>query len=347
MATLADGASIKGRNDRSKLKEADEALRTLAGAAGGPATEAATVLADTLQVGLAALAKVIEDRAKREAIGWFLQQVGQDLCYHDDDATLKVSESDTAEVKQRKLVMASLRRELTGYWFPTLCKLAGSDNDLTQYGAGAKLLEALRSALAKDVRSWPGVAVGLGLGVTFWESAHQTTNPLDCPIEAAPAAGDSRSEACDALREIRKAGAAFMDAIISGQAATTALSALSVRVDGANHKPKMAGLYSDGFQVAACVAALPLFFDQHGDLLASGMDHAERTEAILVGGLASTPACWAIVGKGVPKTGDSACDELNPEVRRAAPVTCSRKAPSFASSRPRSAWRGPRWTWAG
>jgi hypothetical protein len=313
-AVSTEAVSTRHTNATKMVSEAASA----AGLTGGPVGEVATVALDTLQVGLAALAKVIEDRAKREAIGWFLQSVGNDLCWRDappgspQPATVEQTEQEKKDAAQRALEV-TLRRELTAYWFPTLCKLAGSNNDLTQYGAGAKLLEALRSALAKDVRSWPGVAAGLGLGAAFWESSELSSNGnlLECAPGGSLFSKDDRKADCAALTEVRKAGAVFMDQLLVGQSATNALSTLSARLDAVNHKGKGA-LYSDGFQVAACAAAIPFYFDQYGGWPTGGsdgpgMDRAQQTEAVLVAALAQTPACWTMVGKGVLK---SSCEAL-------------------------------------
>ncbi len=302
------GGKEGGKTGEDRQREAAKAVRELGISPAGPVGEAATAALDALQVGLAALAKVIEDRAKREAIGWFLQTVADDLCWRDPALTAAPPAAPAAselpnhglnpqtEAQKRATEMA-LRRELTTYWFPTLCNLAGSNNDLSQYGAGAKLLETLRSALAKDVRSWPGVASGLGLGAAFWTSIGEHSNLLEC----APGGTLADSVSCKALGELRRAGAAFMEEILAGQSATIALSTLSTRIDAANHKTA-SELHSEGFQVSACAAAIPLYFDQHQGSITGAMDRAEKTESLLVAALASTPACWTIVGKGLVKS---------------------------------------------
>lgn len=97
--------------------------------------------------------------------------------------------------------------------------------------------------------------------------------------------------------------------------------------------PAETKFYVEGLQMAACAASLPYVFDTSGDMLPTvethktdttkkdssqptadatktdppqpavdtpspNLDRAQKAEALLVAGLASSPACWAIVGKG-------------------------------------------------
>jgi hypothetical protein len=255
--------------------------------------------AESLQVSLAALAKLIEDRAKREGLGWFLQKVGEDLCGLGDEP-----DKATAETKL-------VQREIRAYWFPALCSLAGKSSDLMmQYGGGGKLLEGIRGALASDVKGWPGAAAGLGLSSVFW--AGLTTKPAEnlfqCPI-------DGKADECKSVELLRKAASVFVGQIFAGDSATSALLGLGSRIDTANRKVTTtdASLQVEGLQVAACAASVPFYFDTYGDSLPTmhtsnafapgspDLDRSQKSEALLIAALASAPACWSIVGKGLDK----------------------------------------------
>jgi hypothetical protein len=72
----------------------------------GAAIDAASFTATTVATGLQALARVIEDRAKREGIGWFLQQVGDNLCGVADE------EKDELRYTQALLPYSTALRQL-------------------------------------------------------------------------------------------------------------------------------------------------------------------------------------------------------------------------------------------
>ncbi|WP_441286187.1 hypothetical protein ACSRUE_27515 [Sorangium sp. KYC3313] len=330
------------------------ALPEVLGGSTGIAGEVTTAALNFATVGLTALAKLIEDRAKREGIGWFLERVGRDLCGLDaaipqspnvleqivDEPNNGLAEAERTQAKQivAKLNAATKKRaegeaqvvyrEMRTFWFPALCSLAGKTNDLTQYGGGGKLFEALRGAVASDVTGWPGAAAGLGLGYAFWSGIVPQNQPKNNPFLCTP---DDTTGACASVLQIRRAGATFVEQMLSGQSPTASLFALSGRLDTANldtSPPANPRLHVDGFQVAACAAAMPYYFDEHGDLLPTydpaakqanagkndsaalaeaSLDRTQKTEALLVAAFASAPACWSIVGKGVEVSG---CEAL-------------------------------------
>ncbi|XXT17120.1 hypothetical protein WME94_43520 [Sorangium sp. So ce429] len=304
-------------------------VASVVGAEVGLAGDVASVAVNALEVGLAALAKVIEDRAKREGIGWFLQRVGDDLC------GLGAPSADAST----ELV----RREIRAFWLPSLCALAADakSSGFVQYGGGGKLFETLRAALARDVEAWPGVAAGLGLGHAFFKAAGVTPKPaslFECtPPEPRAAIAASRwpqSDLCRATMALRRDGASFLARIRAGQSATASLSTLASRLSAENRHLVGSNmvLYDDGLQIAACAASIPFFFDEHGEMLstveriktvkagetavtpdtAGSLDRAQRTATLLVAAMSGTPACWTIVGKGVDR---ATCEPLRGRTR--------------------------------
>ncbi len=133
---------------------------------------------DALVVALQGLAKLVADRAKREAIGWALDNLATDVC--------------GGEVKKA--------------WLPALCNLATAQR-LSAYGAGAALIDAVRGAIQSDVVGWPAAAASLVAGklysaqlkVTTCESSSNECKALDevraatGRLVAAALAGDALS----------------------------------------------------------------------------------------------------------------------------------------------------------
>ncbi|MFO7562318.1 MAG: hypothetical protein R6X02_06715, partial [Enhygromyxa sp.] len=88
----------------------------------------------------AALTKFVQERAKREALSWVLDQMARDLCVDDKR------------------------------WFPHLCALA-KDDRLGSYAADSALLEALQGALLEDTRSWPGTMIEATVNKNYEEES--------------------------------------------------------------------------------------------------------------------------------------------------------------------------------
>src|SRR5260221_3279575 len=105
----------------------------------------ASVSSDLVTVALQGLAKFVADRAKQEAVGWFLDEVGDSLCREGES-------------------------EIRDYWLPHTCTLA-VEQRLSYYGAGAELLDGLHQALVVDARGWPGAGAGAALGGGFYADA--------------------------------------------------------------------------------------------------------------------------------------------------------------------------------
>lgn len=305
---------------------------------GGPAI--ADFSMQVLQTSLTALAKLIEDRAKREGIAWFLQRVGADMCGEGDPDTARGSEATLRETlhaascfdadkkeeaaQKRKEATentsgrkALIQREIRTYWFPALCGLAGKSGELlSQYGGGGKLLDGLRSAVAADMKGWPGASAGLGLGAALWTdlALKPHDNLFFCQ-------GDkSDRDECNAVTRVRRAGASFIGEVMAGGSTTAAFAALGGKLDAANgwalEMPGAVGpngvagkpvpeakLFSAAFQVAACTASVPAFFEQNAASIenATDLDPVGQAQVLTIAAFAATPACWTITGKGMIK----------------------------------------------
>src|SRR5207244_13576573 len=146
------------------------------------------VSADAIASFASGLARFIVDRAKREGIGWFLQEMGQQLCGWSKPPT-------------------PAQLELRSYWFPKLCSLAENKEQFAGYGAGGRLFEALRAAVVSDLSGWPAAGGGFALGSVFWSASAQAGSVLDCQSDEGRSVG-----ACPSLLRVRKAGGPFGDA---------------------------------------------------------------------------------------------------------------------------------------
>ncbi len=269
----------------------------------------AAISARLVETGLAALAKVIEDRAKREGLVWFLETMRDNLCGTETDAACQSSPGDATQACQ-------IRAEVRTHWFPATCALASHTNSYLQYGGGSDLVKALRGSLASDLRGWPGAASGLGVGAAYWkimvDAAAKASVPAapGAPVTPPALAGhlmtcSEKSKrdtpACKAANRVRIAGAKLVTDFIAGANAAVAFDDFAGAIDAANRNG--AGFRSDGFQMAACAAAIPLAYLAHGDAVRNDLDarRFDQAEALLLAALAGTPACFAIVGQGVPK----------------------------------------------
>lgn len=235
-----------------------------------------------VDVGLRALASVILDRARREALVWFVERLHEDVCGGEG-----FSEGPNAAAYS----------EIRTYWLPTTCRLAGKPLDFLQYGGGAELLSALRGAIATDVGAWPSAALGFGVASSFWVDAKGAGTLSSCD------AGDpkNRSPVCLAARELRGAAAGFFVDVARGANAALRLSELAGTIDRLNvtKEGKTPSFHSPALQVAACAASIPLVFQQYGDLVRETRPGRNaETEALLLAALTTSPACFSLVGKG-------------------------------------------------
>ena len=241
-------------------------------AAFGP--DLTTFTTQAIVTAIEALAKLVIDRAKREAIGWLLKNVEDYLCNGDDTVHL----------------------ELRTYWFPSLCQLAG-DEPPDKYGAGAVLVQRLRAAIASDLRGWPGALVSIVAGALY----ESDTNPN----------GDMFAKPDDQITKVRQATINRITEIVAGGGAPTALAELSDDYDSINAQPapvNNSGVYSERLQVLACALSIPSVAQQYDKPFADAtLDGTDLGAAVLLTTFTSAPACWTIFGKGVDKT---ACEEF-------------------------------------
>ncbi|MBI5536970.1 MAG: hypothetical protein HY898_29890 [Deltaproteobacteria bacterium] len=230
-----------------------------------------------------ALAQVIVDRAKREGVGWFMVRLGKDLCRFNE----KPSTIPTLEIRT--------------FWLPATCALASQEIDWLQYGSGETQLEALRGAIAADVKGWAAAAGGLALGAAFFSDF----SPSQGSVFGCNLAGNANEDQCRSILAVRKAGHDFVADVLRGTNGSTALSNLSSAVTSAN---RMADgrLISLRFQLAACAASLPSIVTTYRKAVTNSIsDPTLAGEALAIGGLARTAACTPIfvgqVPSGAPK----------------------------------------------
>ncbi|MCC6528166.1 MAG: hypothetical protein IT373_36300 [Polyangiaceae bacterium] len=182
--------------------------------------------------GLTALAKVILDRAQREAIGWLLDRMAHEVC--QDDAGADPS-----------LLDPIAKREIRTHWAPSLCNLARGDR-LLSYGAGSALVTALRAAMLEDVRHLPAAAGGLALGALYARVAGTPASSVfGCDTDG------------DVVCRVRDAGETLVTGLISGRNAPQTLAAFGQRLQAA--LPPVDGKSAGNvvFRALACASALP------------------------------------------------------------------------------------------
>jgi hypothetical protein len=349
-----------------------------------------------LQRGLGALARVIADRAKREAIGWLLDDVASELCgtenapgkqakdvqvydvtiqkcegafdvtiddtswaikipdgetgsadqwtgkhqaavekIYDVDArlhsstqltltfgdstehsvtphpaggcvTVKRVSSDASAPNQTRFETTA-RAEVRDHWLPNLCALA-RDERLDHYGAGAALLEALQGALENDVRGWPGVIAGIGLGELHWAAEQSQSQPRSLAMaeckqfdrdecEAACAEKDTtcsdRCDTCDEVADLRSEGKRFVARLLEGRDPAMASRDLGTAISSIVVDETVTDA---PLELLACAASLPAEIA----LLEPEFAFLDRplTAAILAG-LVRAPACWELTGMGL------------------------------------------------
>ncbi|WP_428264506.1 hypothetical protein [Haliangium sp.] len=231
---------------------------------------------------LEALAKVIADRAKREAIGWVLASLERDLCSRSDD--------------------------IKDYWLPALCALAQKER-LAGYGAGSALLEVLRSAILEDLKRLPAAVIGMLAAEGFWRTAYQPPAGAGPPLAQATfaacgskefndAADQAGVNVCPQTRAVRDATLEAMRGFLAGGSGAHVLYEWSEASGRANRSVLPGGneayWLSPPLQLAACAAALPHSFQRNRPRFAL----RQRAAASFITALVTTSACWPLVGKG-------------------------------------------------
>lgn len=250
-----------------------------------------------LDVGIRAVASLIVDRAKRESIVWFTRRLHEDVC-------------------GGKAASEPTYREIRSFWFPTTCALAGGPIDFMQYG-DADLMRTLRGAIATDVATWHGVALGFGLGATLsadmkLDAGLLACDPgvetvLSCDTSAANSATcEARMKkqlACKAARDIRLSGARLAKSLASGANASLALYNFASDVERINayrvNDAQGRRFFSHRLELLACAAAVPYVFQEYGDLVRQTKPgKVEESKALLLAALTNSPACFSILGRG-------------------------------------------------
>ncbi|HRI72778.1 MAG TPA: hypothetical protein PK156_51430, partial [Polyangium sp.] len=260
-----------------------------------------------LSIALEGLAKLVVDRAKQEAVGWFLDTTGDQLCGED-------------KPKLEQL-------EVSTYWMPQLCSLA-STGRLSHYGAGAELLESLKANVEHDVRGWPGAFTGLAMGGVFWAEAksrlftaptHPASNAKEADkkqyvadkakydAESSMWECDTKTYAprgeCTSLKAIRLQTSERFTSLLKGDDPRSVFAKWGDDLQAQNrhaHGDAQA-LYSKSTQLIACASSLPLAYAKHQELFKDALPSDEaRAKAAWMAALTSAPACFTILGKGIP-----------------------------------------------
>lgn len=305
LAAMMQKRELSGRVGDFTALAAATTSSAVEGAYGATGLDLAAVSVRLAETGLAALAKVIEDRAKREGLVWFLETMHENLCGEEPDPKKPDPCESPADGTAQQT--CQIQAEVRTTWFPATCALASRTSAFLQYGGGGDLLKALRGAIASDLKGWPGAASGLALGAAYWKALYPKDDTGSFMACATP--GCRETDPCKVTGKVRRAGAKLVADFIAGANATTALYDLSGEIDAVNRVTvkvedgERVIFRSDPFQVAACVASIPLVFQDHTERVRDKLkDRFQQSEALLLGALAGTPACFAIVGEGVPRT---------------------------------------------
>ncbi len=262
---------------------------------------------------LQGLAKLVVERAKYETAAWMLERLGKDMCLPDDD---------------EKPGLRAFKGEMSRYWAPRLCKRAESAL-LWEYGTSTATLQALRGDIEADVKSWPGHAVGLGLGTVLRTDAKGLCAGKDTAalcMGACPVCNPDRADthACDvidplscpgnpktftalgrAVDGVRNGTAKRLTAILEGRSAPLALSELgddlakaNAATPATNKAPGKNRLFSDKIAVLACAATLPEVVATYREKLGELGSEESKTRTAALVGFVHAKACFDLVGKG-------------------------------------------------
>lgn len=276
LETLADRSPLVGLAEAvQKARSEDHGLLT------GALTSAQ--LATTVTTAAQALAEVIVDRAKREAIGWLLDTMAAEACSSTDES-------------------AWVRSEVEQHWLPSLCTLAKKDR-AGHYGAGAAQLSALQSAIRTDLEGMPGAALGLLMAHFYFErtfdpvegvarASRPVASVLECS-EPGTTAEHGGFDVCSDAAELRRATEAATRSMVGGGDPRVALDGLATAMDRIN-VAHTSGDTPEGFlkspslQLLACALSL-------------GHHVGEApSQATVLAALVDAPACWTLTGKGHP-----------------------------------------------
>jgi hypothetical protein len=265
------------------------------------------VASDFAAVALQGLAKLVADRAKQEAIAWFLDRLGQSLCQDAEIAT---------------------------YWLPAVCTLADEEHRLGRYGAGAAVLDALRQSVLADARGWPGSAAGLGVGALFLADASEIERadpkqPREKNSDPTHCDASKERDLCGALARIRSATGTHVTALLDGDQALTVLAALGRDYHAANQK-QGGGLFSRGLEASACALGFPLAFTGYEQ--AATLLGPLREQAAGLAALVSVPGCETLtvtVSAQPPTSESTALDHIAAYIRLSEPI---RQGHDFAAS---------------
>lgn len=220
---------------------------------------------------LQGLAKFVVDRAKAEAIGWFLDRMGSELCG---------TGASTLTLEQR---------EIKAYWLPQVCTLAESTR-LSAYGGGGAMLDSLRSAIEADVQGWPGAAASLVPADIYRVDAKPAgiNNSVDCSGISSPK--------CESINKIRTATQLRITEMLKGRDPLVSLHDLSTTYRAANGMP--AALKSANLQATACGLGLPHDVNDFAESLTVSLpEPADRLHAAMLAALVNVPACNDIVAR--------------------------------------------------
>ncbi len=249
-----------------------------------------------LDVGVRAVATLLLDRAKRESLVWLSRRLHEDICGG-------VKPGDGYD-------------ELRAYWFPTTCSLGGGSMGFSPYG-NTDWIRTLRGALAADISSWHGAALGLQFGATLWADAHLASSVFSC----APSTGETvlctgqgperiacetkrkNQNTCRAVHDVRLSGANLGRDFASGANASLALYNFASDIDRINVDMESGAdgrrFFSDRLELLACAAAIPYVFQEYGNMVRQARPgRTEESKAILLAALTSAPACFSVLGQG-------------------------------------------------
>lgn len=277
-----------------------------------------------LDVGLKAVATLIVDRAKRESIVWLARRLHEDVCGGSRSRGAPYSEIRT-------------------FWFPTTCALAGDSVDFIQYG-DADLMRTIRGAIATDVSTWHNVALGLGLGATFWADAKIDAHLLTCEeagaedVSCTSSGADlvacearrNKTRACGAMANVRLSGAKLARGLASGANASLALYNFAADVERINTYVRdasgMRRFFSPRLELMACAAAIPYIFQEYGDLIRQTRPGPnEESKALLLAALVDSPACFSLLGRGFSR---QTCGGFSEATARAVDAMCTTVDPT-------------------
>jgi len=220
---------------------------------------------------LSGLAKLIEDRARFEAVGWFMEELGKYLC------------GPTASKDP-------LLREVSTYWLPSVCDLSRKDQ-LWEYGAGGALWRSLQASVKSDFEGFPGALAGIALSeIYFDEVGPSIPDAKRLGVLACGSDTNNGSTVCKAVAQLRSDSQKRVHALLRGNNAALVFSQWSADMHRASKSASSARL-----DMLSCATGLPYFIDEHDGAFIAALGAQRAPSALGIAAALAVDGCATLI----------------------------------------------------